>query len=573
MIHYRSVAAVLLLAVAGISIVSSVSGSKLVIGGGTTHDDFKQPGTQPNTIVDPVQPSANCSLCHGDYDISVEPYGLWKSSMMAQAARDPLFHACLAIAEQDAPFSGDLCIRCHSPGGWLEGNSTPSDGSALNGKDFDGVNCHVCHRLVDPVFDINQNPFEDQAILASLAQVPAEPHNGTYVIDPLDRRRGPYDLGRKFYWHEWRQSPFHQESQICGTCHDVSNPAFSRTGGPVPAASDIYALNASNAEHPTQLKSDQFPLERTFSEWSLSQFAIGPIEMGGRFGGNKSAVSSCQDCHMPDLSGEACKPGFSGVYRNDLPHHGFFGANTWVQRAIVMLDQTNDLYGPAEESGLTPAEAEDAIARNVDFLTKASDMELTQTGGNLNVRIINQTGHKLPTGYAEGRRMWINVKFFNVNNQLIEEKGFYNFARAQLRTVDTKVYEIHLGIDSALSQTTGLPEGPSFHFALVNKIFKDNRIPPRGFTNAAFEAAQAQPVGATYADGQYWDDTLYTIPAGATKTTATLFYQTTSKEYIEFLRSENVTNNAGRVAYKMWDLAGKSAPVEMDQVSIHLTPP
>ena len=41
---------------------------------------------------------------------------------------------------------------------------------------------------------------------------------------------------------------------------------------------------------------------------------------------------------------------------------------------------------------------------------------------------------------------------------------------------------------------------------LNNVVVKDNRIPPRGFTNAAFEAFDGAPVGATYADGQYWDD-------------------------------------------------------------------
>lgn len=59
------------------------------------------------------------------------------------------------------------------------------------------------------------------------------------------------------------------------------------------------------------------------------------------------------------------------------------------------------------------------------------------------------------------------------------------------------------------------PEGPSFHFVLNNKIFFDNRIPPRGFTNAAFQEIQSPPVGYSYADGQYWDDTQYILPTAA----------------------------------------------------------
>jgi len=532
-----------------------------------TVDDFFIAGTQPTTIVDPIKPSTECAYCHGFYDPVIEPFSAWRSSMMAQAARDPLFHACMAVAEQDAKFSGDLCIRCHSPGGWLEGHSTPTDGSALTGRDFDGVTCHVCHRLVDPVAS-PANPADDAAILASLNPVPTSIHTGSMVVDPLDRRRGPFELDPTFSWHEWRKSPFHQESLLCSTCHDVSNPAFARVGGATPSASDSYAPALDGTSHPTGNKYDMFPVERTFSEWQQSSFAVAPIEMGGRFGGNKTAVGTCQDCHMPDASGEGCAPGFGGAYRDDLPVHDFRGANTWVQKAILTLDQTLELYGPTEVSGLTAQEANDAIARNIDFLTKASDMELSLVDGQLKVRVINQTGHKLPTGYPEGRRMWLNVKFFNASGALVMEHGSYNPVRALLRAETTKVYEAHLGLDALMAAAAGMLAGPSFHFAINNKVYFDNRIPPRGFTNAGFEQVQAQPVGAVYADGQYWDDTLFPIPVGAKSAQVSLNYQSTSKEYIDFLRDENRTNNRGRIAYKLWAMHGKSAPVVMDQGSI-----
>ena len=52
----------------------------------------------------------------------------------------------------------------------------------------------------------------------------------------------------------------------------------------------------------------------------------------------------------------------------------------------------------------------------------------------------------------------------------------------------------------------------------------------------------------------------------------TVYYQTTSKEYIEFLRDANVTNTTGIDAYNAWVNSGKSAPVAMDSASIALTP-
>ena len=206
------------------------------------------------------------------------------------------------------------------------------------------------------------------------------------------------------------------------------------------------------------------------------------------------------------------------------------------------------------------------------LLRNASDMELTQLGGKLNVRIINECGHKLPTGYTDGRRMWLNVLFLDGNQQVLVEHGHYDFATAELTADDTKVYEARLGLDSAAAKQTGLPEGASFHLILNNTVLFDNRIPPIGYTQSAFEAIQAAPVEHIYADGQHWDDTLYAIPADAAEAVVTLWYQTTSKEYIEFLLNENVTDDRGAIAHEQWVLHGKSAPVDMDSAVIALDP-
>lgn len=528
----------------------------------TTLVDFFQPGTQPGALNVFIVQSQSCAFCHGRYEPEYEPYSQWAASMMAQSARDPIFYACVAIANNDVAEVGDLCIRCHAPVAWLEGRSTPTNGTAFISKDFDGVTCHVCHRFVDPIYDPVNNPPDDAQILADLPDPLVHlPHSGQYIVDPEDRRRGPFDMDPNFPFHEWRRSPFHRESLLCSTCHDVSNPAFTRQ----PDGS--YDLGPINQAHPTHNKLDQFPIERTFSEWSASAFAQGPIEMGGRFGGNITAVSSCQDCHMPKTYGIACVPdlGFNS-YRNDLPRHQFNGANTWVLRAV------RSLY-PDYETGLSDESVEAAHDRTVEMLQAASDAEVTQLGNELHVRIINQTGHKLPTGYPEGRRMWLNVKFFDATDTLVAERGAYDFETAVL-IPDTKVYEAKLGIDEDLAPIVNLPVGPSFHFALNNKWFFDNRIPPRGFTNAAFAAVQAGAIGYAYADGQYWDDTTYTLPYTARRAEIRLYYQTTTKEYIEFLLA-NVPppNPAGQIAYDQWVLHGKSAPVEMDFVSIPLAIP
>lgn len=524
----------------------------------TTPNDFLQPGTQPGTISEFVYESSNCSICHGYFNEEHAPWDRWANSLMAQSARDPVFWACLAIANQDVEGVGEFCIRCHSPGAWLEGRATPPDGSAFIAKDFDGVNCHSCHRMVDPAYS-PENPVEDIVILAELEQIPPDPHNGQYVIDPYDNRRGPRDLG-EFSYHTWLQSPYHRESAYCASCHDVSNPAYTRQ------PDGTYALGPLDEQHPTHMRTDQFPIERTFSEWAQSAFAQGPIDMGGRFGGNQPLVSSCQDCHMPKTTGTNCIPGL-GQTRNDLPVHAFHGANTWVLRSILALH-------PGGETGLTPESVTAAEQRNRDMLAAASDVEVSQPYfGDINVRVINYSGHKLPTGYPEGRRMWVNVRFLDHVGGLVDERGAYDYETATLTTGNTKVYEAKLGLDEAVAKLTGLPAGESFHFALNNVWLFDNRIPPMGFTNAAFEAVQAGPVGYVYDDGQHWDDTLYGIPPGAVRAEVRVFHQTSTREYMEFLRDANTTNNAGIIAYEQWVAHGKSLPTEMDFAAFDLAVP
>ena len=160
----------------------------------------------------------------------------------------------------------------------------------------------------------------------------------------------------------------------------------------------------------------------------------------------------------------------------------------------------------------------------------------------------------------------------SLSDQLIAERGSYDTLTAELDGHDTRVYESFHGLDDAVAAATGLSLGASFHFVLNNVIVKDNRIPPRGFTNAGFASVQAAPVAANYADGQYWDDARYHTPAGTAKAVVILYYQSTSKEYIDFLRDENATNTNGQLAHDQWTLYGKSAPIIMATQILILTP-
>jgi hypothetical protein len=85
------------------------------------------------------------------------------------------------------------------------------------------------------------------------------------------------------------------------------------------------------------------------------------------------------------------------------------------------------------------------------------------------------------------------------------------------------------------------------------------------------EQIQSPVVGYDgYQDGQHWDETRYVLPAQTSTVTATLYYQTTSKEYIEFLRDANTTNTLGQELHDAWVQQGRAAPVAMATVDLEL---
>lgn len=552
----------------------------------TTLNDFILPGSQPGES-GAVKDASFCDNCHGGYDLAVEPAFNWRGSMMAQAQRDPIYLACLAISNQDAPEVGDLCIRCHTPKGWLEGRSTPTDGSALTALDREGVQCHFCHKMITP-FDANENPYPgndnyitkpannvdatfdiDVAYLIDMTLIPPldpdEPPirfsaNGMYICDDVDKdRRGPYfDAPTK--QHDPTYSPYHSESAMSGTCHDVSNPVFQTIrdlNGNIlrydPNEMDTPALDFSPYE--------MFPVERTYSEWKMSAFNDKVTYPDGiyseYFGGNKDNVSTCQDCHMKDLTGYGSNKDVP--LRDDLPHHDMTGGNTFMPDVIASL-----FPGEVDVAAL-----EAGKQRALYMLQHAATMDLTVNGNDLNVTVTNNTGHKLPSGYPEGRRIWVQVKAYNSLTAEVFEDGHYNFETGVLDIDNTeKIYEIKPGIGDNIAGPSGvnLPAGPSFHFVLNNEIFFDNRIPPQGFTNANFAAIQSPPVNYTYADGQNWDNTQYNLPFNPDYVEVILNYQSTSKEYVEFLRDENYTNDAGQVMYDKWVEFGRSAPEVMNHI-------
>jgi len=494
-----------------------------------------------------------CLDCHSSVDGSRSLHSEWSGSLMGNAGRDPLFFAQMATANQDVGNVGYFCMRCHVPMTWVTGHAMPPDGSALNELDTEGVSCHLCHAMVDPIYQAGISPPQDQAILAGLpGGAPEHYGNAQFVLDPAGVRRGPRQQTAAL--HTVILSQFHARGEFCVTCHEVGNVAVSRQ------PDGTYRYNTLDEPTPNEDPHSQFPLERTGSEWRLSAFANGGVDMGGRFGGAAGpVVSSCQDCHMPKAPGRAC---FFAPVRPDIASHQFAGASAQVLDLIIaQVGQDDPDRVPALQAGRAAA---------VDMLERAATLELSSIPSGLNVRVINETGHKLPTGHIEGRRVWINVRFLDGQGGLVAEHGHYDYAEAELDEASTVVYEMHLGLSLYASQVTGLPAGPTIKMSLAATILKDNRIPPRGFNNAAFAEAGAPVVAYTYADGQYWDDRQFPVPAGARRAEVALYYQQTPRHYVEALRDNNTTDQWGNILYSLWESTGRGAPILMASRSIVL---
>jgi len=593
------------------------------------------PGTQPGQGVTLEAPS-RCFNCHAGYDPPVEPGTIWVGSMMAQAARDPIFWACLTVAAQDAiwatgsPNAVDICERCHFPEGWLEGRSDPPNASAMTGSDFDGVHCDFCHNQWDPFFATTYNGTregndwsgywdeaantgpgsgtdaqlaadatyaEDQTLATAVklfsgadffvSHQPryatyAEHASGQYFVSPGGEKRASFaDAVPR---HSFLYSRAHKSKYFCGTCHDVSNPVLANLGlSGLPDQSggaDLITEQYSASRY--------FHVERTFSEFLLSAYgrnagAATNAEFQSQGAPTVAWASKCQDCHMRDVVGAGCdkndapqRPGGSTEHPSSgLPLHDLTGGNTWITRILASLDPDGPVYDPvnAQLLGQGPSvltlnltAGETPIARGAALLAGSErakqQLRLAATLKNLDYdsnskvlsfRLQNNTGHKLISGFPEGRRMYLNLKAYS-GETLLYEVNPYDAVVGTLKGLpgtalgsneefdDGLVYEVHPSSD-----LTG--EEHTFHFVLATGRSKDNRIPPKGFDIAAAVERLSEPVwdGASapdyftaeeYAGG--YDDVAVELPtlSPPDRVVVRLYYQGTSREYVEFLRDE-----------------------------------
>jgi hypothetical protein len=586
--------------------------------------DFTPHGTQPGLLTG-LQSSTSCSGCHGGFsepDESFMPGNTWGASLMANATRDPLFWAALDVANRDVPGIGDWCLRCHTSQGWYGGRVRKTttgglidgtNGCSLTGdhdnpdatnNDYGGVTCFYCHRM-QPSGPAGQlaPPGSGNAWLnddTSCNGGGGPCRFGPYHYDEGDPREPE---------HNWKFSRFTTSSAHCGTCHDVSSPIVS-TGLPLKT---LILGDGTDTGRP-------FPAERTYTEWRRSRYGdamvVDSFEAEHVEGRPAVRVQDCQDCHMrktesPDA--RACIQNPSGSRTGELAVHEFVGGNPWMLRII------KGLYGGPSQLDREAA-FDRAIAWSEEMLQQRSaDLALTlgtwspgNPSLNASVRITNRAGHKLPTGYGEGRRMWIEVRAVDQNGATVFHSGAWDPATGELASdPQLKVYEVLQGIWDAGTSTCRITDAQGrkqFRFALNNCIAKDNRIPPEGFMPRTADdpiGLELRPVAYTYPEtapgsgvlvNHDVTDYAINVPPGVSSLTVTarLHFQVASKEYIEFLRNEAVENaipsenqmcdrswtvgpankSRGQFMYDLWASPeyGRSPPVLMRSATVGTSP-
>lgn len=487
--------------------------------------------SDPNFLGDHFSGSGSCGVCHNGMvddtgkDVSIE--SAWATSTMANSARDPYWRAKAAATIKNHPNLthevDDTCTRCHAPMANEAAKKANieftllSDGMDSSNPFFDhamdGVSCSLCHQIEDNGILGTEESTSGNFTIAEFAPADKEnrPAYGQYA-DPV----GAYMISNSAF------SPLYgahmSESAVCGTCHDLKTPKLDENGEVIPD-------NPSN----------HFQEQQTFTEWKNSDY---------RDGG--SSAATCQACHMPRIeTTTTLASSGTDIRRADFSEHTFLGANTVMQD---MFDNFRD------ELGIQAEGFPEAIQRNREFLKTSASFEILSTRSEddtlvATLRIDNNTGHKLPSGYPS-RRVFVHLAVTDDTGSVIFESGKTNADGSIVGNdgdVNYNKFEPHynsitqedqvLIFEAIMADTSG-----NVTHSLVEGVryAKDNRLTPKGFDKNIVDNDIAV-VGVAATDDNFnagLDLFEYRIPVPASGTYnifAELVYQPLAYGHLEYL--------------------------------------
>ena len=475
--------------------------------------------------------SGNCASCHdgltdtaGD-DVSIVKD--WGASMMANASKDPFWQAKVATELERNPnlssVINDKCTQCHAPMANYEITRVPNNavtlfgtggildpGHALHDAAMNAVSCTACHQI------------EDDATLGAL-----EGFSGNYRINASKTIYGQYSniTGQPMFTNTGYTPAYSahiSDSAVCATCHNLKTPYVDAQGNVLTTTPD-----------------SEFPEQMPYTEWQNSIF---DDDTG-------SNPQSCQDCHMPKTSSiVSTRPNGLGV-KNDFAKHSLVGANT----TMLTLLKNN-----ATQLDVNSADMDTSISRARAMLQSSVDINIDSASVDdgvfeAEVSLSNNSGHKTPTGYPS-RRMWLNFKVTDSNNNIVFESGRMNSDGSIVgadNDTDAAIFEPHYDLITSDDQVqiyepVMADSDNQVTYTLLRgaQYLKDNRLTPQGFNKLSVPSDVAVR-GLAFNDDNFnqgSDEITYRFPvavSGELTVSVSLNYQTIAYGFLQDLYQDS----------------------------------
>jgi hypothetical protein len=418
--------------------------------------------------------SDNCLACHNTLlspdgeDVSIG--ATWRSTMMANSARDPYWQAAVRRETIDHPKrSADIqneCSACHMPmaqkiahaaGGKGEVFThlpvAGPGGSELQRLASDGISCTVCHQIAPDRLGTRES------FNANFTLLPTRADGTRTIFGPYQVDRGRQSIMRSVTGFVQSEATHIKQSELCASCHTLITEAFGPNGEVI----------------------GSLPEQMNYQEWQHSAF--------------RTEERSCQSCHMPRVAGPVRASSVLGAARDEMAQHVFVGGNAFMVR---MLNRYRNELGVAALPSELDATSRATIRQLQGETATLSISPLQINGRQLEFRVDvrNLTGHKFPTGYPS-RRAWLHVTVRS-GDALVFESGAVDGTgaiRGNDNDIDPRRYEPHYEqitqpdqvqiYEPVLGDRSGTP---TTGLLTATQYLKDNRLLPRGFEKSTAPA-------------------------------------------------------------------------------------
>jgi hypothetical protein len=506
--------------------------------------------------------SSACSGCHNNQPIqdterTASLSEEWATSLMAASALDPYFLASVSkeslLYPEQAFVIEDTCATCHMPMARTEDVLLRDQSGAILDRGYlhnehplhdlamNGVSCAICHQIENVNLN-NEFSFTGMYVIDPDVPQNAKPAYGPY---PVEESLADYMRFSSNYAPI--KSSHIQTPELCATCHTLFTTPITPDGG---------------------RSSETFPEQVPYLEWEASSFNPG---------------TTCQDCHMPELTNPVQLSNTGGPFRSGYSTHSFTSANTFM---LTILQSFNDALTPQA----SPDHYAQALLDTQAFL--AENVLGLHVTGNINedkqlfvtVQITSQVGHKFPSGYPS-RRAWLHLKAIDVHGNVVFESGEYEsngFIPDNANDRNPTAFEPHYEVITKEDQVqiyeaimTGLDQIVTTDLLGAAAYVKDNRLLPEGFDKTrVFEAVAVQGQALGDPDFAGGGDTIrYQIPMtewdGPVTIRVAMLFQPVGFRWIENFRPFNTPLIAQFLSFA--DAAGV-APALIYEETIQISP-